>query len=316
MYDKYALFFPNDLKQDCANLIKNKEKNKIHKIFEYESIKYEVYMVDEINSVYYSIQENHWVSSSGYLAFIIIYKNKKYAELYDLSFNSGDLTFYIKSFNHKRVGYNDDYNEFSEGLNLINASVKFIKELKELYGIKYITLRDYSTNTCHNVNLNLGLLNTFLKGYTLYGKIGFEPIKNKEEYELNKRIINSIKVKDCNTLKKYIIKSTKKVYIKKIKELKPIIASFKKQYAEYEHPHLVYELKTKIEKINRWIDEYNSLKFTSKLLIKYENDMLSLFLKEYLKREDDYSIFLLFYKQLAEDIGLVNFFGRIFIKRI
>ena len=76
--------------------------------------------------------------------------------------------------------------------------------------MKFIYLLDLSSKLCEDANFDLGLLYTFLKGDTWYGKWGFRPAnkdtndidtKKNKIYEKNKYIISKIKVKYCVTLK-------------------------------------------------------------------------------------------------------------------
>ena len=86
-----------------------------------------------------------------------------------------------------------------------------------------------------------------------------------------------IKVKDCVTLRKHIIKSMKKICKKD---------------------------KCEIDKIEKYVDN---------IIEKNKDIYLSKFVKEFLKIKNGRRMFNLFYDNLADDIGLYNFVSEGFI---
>jgi len=104
------------------------------------------------------------------------------------------------------VGFN--YNE--EGINLFEASLQYLREMKDKYKIKEIRIYDNSVFYNKNKIMPLSLYHTLLYGETFYNKYGFITVDKYDLFEskYNKEIIEKTKI--CNTtLFKYIFKFIK-----------------------------------------------------------------------------------------------------------
>ena len=165
---------------------------------------------------------------------------------------------------------------------LLVVGLKFIKVLRKKYDIKYVQLTDDSDKFCGKIPINFSLMHTLLYGETWYGSKGFKPkIKNVFEineflltkYNKNKSIMGKTMVSDMPQLKKYL----KNAY----EEVNPKNISLKKIMEMYDNN---------------------------------KNNTLSSFLLDYMY---DFKItcemFSLFYRQLADDIGIYDFNDKPFI---
>lgn len=109
--------------------------------------------------------------------------------------------------------------ESNIGSNLLRLTLKMIEKYKNYFKVNKIILGDNSTFKCStNENINMGIMMTLLSGDTWYGKYGFRPFDENEYkidkvgnkiYEKNKKIMNTVLLKDVN-LEKYLLKIHKK----------------------------------------------------------------------------------------------------------
>jgi len=167
---------------------------------------------------------------------------------------------------------------------LLQVVIKFLKTYKDNYEINKIVLKDNSHKTCPNYGyIDLSSLYFLTKGDTWYGKYGFKPYDSTNEkpdkvgikqYKKNQEIINNILLKDVPQIKSYIINACKKLnmYEKNCDQLLTIY--------------------------NKYIKQDTKLKNFLKDFVTYYNKTCSIF-KE-------------FYKELENDIGLIDFNGRSF----
>jgi len=118
---------------------------------------------------------------------IIISKEEKTAEIHGIG-------------NHRSCFM--DTNE-NVGSTLLKITIKMIKKYKDRFGIEMIILADNSIKKCNNNNIKLSNMLTLLTGDTWYGKYGFRPTDErfKIKYENNKKIMNTITLKDIDLIK-------------------------------------------------------------------------------------------------------------------
>jgi hypothetical protein len=127
----------------------------------------------------------------------------------------------------------------NQGSHLLKASVKFLIENKKIFNINKIQLTDNSYINCYSkklknpVQLKLSELLLLTKGYTFYGKYGFEPLD--EEYKKREQ---------------KIIKKLKKLKIKDLKFDK-IIKSIYNNNKKYNYIKNVY-----IDNLNDYYEKY------------------------------------------------------------
>jgi hypothetical protein len=187
--------------------IKNKEYNNKDKEIvnkkefeiEYQGEKYvfERYYDDENKLILYSYDDKTTDCVS-----LFIDKKNKLIQLTSFGRNSGCFK-----------------SESNIGSNLLRLTLKMIEKYKDYFKVNKIVLGDNSTFKCStNENINMGMMMTLLSGDTWYGKYGFRPFDENEYkidkvgnkiYEKNKKIMNTVLVKDIN-LEKYLLKIHKK----------------------------------------------------------------------------------------------------------
>jgi len=134
----------------------------------------------------------------------------------------------------------DDINT-NIGSTLLKITLKMIKKYKEKLDIKKILITDNSLKKCNNKNIKLSVMLTLLTGNTWYGKYGFKPVDDTliKYYDNNKKIMNTITLKDIDLIKylkmtkldRKIIKNAKK-FIEKHQTLlvKDYLSRFLKEY--------------------------------------------------------------------------------------
>ncbi len=78
-----------------------------------------------------------------------------------------------------------------------------LKKFKDKLNINKISLTDNSIKKYNNKNIKLSTMLTLLTGDTWYGKYGFRPIEEYliKKYENNKKIMNTITLKDIDLIK-------------------------------------------------------------------------------------------------------------------
>jgi hypothetical protein len=124
-----------------------------------------------------------------------------------------------------------------------------MKKYKDQLGIKKIVLSDNSIKQCNNLqssnNIILSKMLILITGDTWYGKYGFRPydnIKNRIDknliikYDNNKKIMDTITIKDANILKYIEITNKENIieYIKKLVKLHPeyLLRDFVKSFLQ------------------------------------------------------------------------------------
>lgn len=103
------------------------------------------------------------------------------------------------------------------GTVLLKLAIDFVKRHKDKYNVNKIQIKDNALKFCNGnkKNINLALLSTLTTGKTWYGKYGFVPFNEETflldvrlctKFNINKKIMDSTKVKDTN-VEKYIRKA-------------------------------------------------------------------------------------------------------------
>jgi hypothetical protein len=134
----------------------------------------------------------------------------------------------------------DDINT-NVGSTLLKITLKMVKKYKDKLDVKKILITDNSLKKCHNKNIKLSVMLTLLTGDTWYGKYGFKPEEEllKIKYENNKKIMNTVTLKDIDLIKylkmtildKSVIEKSKKFIEKHQSQLvKDYLTEFLKQY--------------------------------------------------------------------------------------
>jgi len=134
----------------------------------------------------------------------------------------------------------DDIN-INVGSTLLKITLKMLQKYKDKLNITKILITDNSLKKCNNKNIKLSMMLILLSGDTWYGKYGFRSTDErlKVKYENNKKIMNTITLKDINFIKylkmtkldeKIIQKSEE--FIKKHQQLliKGYLTKFLKEY--------------------------------------------------------------------------------------
>lgn len=116
------------------------------------------------------------------------------------------------------------------GSNLLELSIKFIKQNKKKFNTKQIQLKDNSEKFCNGEYINLSLFLTLTTGHTWYGKHRFKPLKKSDQdiYVRNYKIMQKLKIKDVKFHK--IIKK-----MNKYSNNKKLINKFEKYVKKYEN---------------------------------------------------------------------------------
>lgn len=124
---------------------------------------------------------------------------------------------------------------------LLKITFNMLKKYKDKFNINKILLTDNSLKKCHNKNIILSIMLILLTGDTWYGKYGFRPSTQRliKKYENNKKIMNTITLKDVDLIKyllmtkldEKVIESSKK-FIEKHSSmlLKDYLSKFIKEY--------------------------------------------------------------------------------------
>lgn len=168
---------------------------------------------------------------------------------------------------------------------LLKLSFALIKEVKDHYNLKYITLTDNSRKLCESVNdlIDLDAFYMFTHGETWYGKYGFVPFNSSNEktdksvvsdYKYNQKIVKETLVKDTNIFK-YIKRAIKK-----------------------------YKLNLKIDDLDKLEKKYNNLS-----IMKCIKDLVA-------KYDQNCTIFYYMYEKLMKDLNMKNLHGRPYWKKL
>jgi len=129
------------------------------------------------------------------------------------------------------------------GSTLLKITLKLIKKYKDKFNIKKILITDNSLKKCNNKNIELAPMLTLLTGDTWYGnhKYGFKPADKKliKYYANNKKIMNTLRLKDINLIKYLLMSKLDEKVIEKSKEfiakhqlllVKDYLTKFLKEY--------------------------------------------------------------------------------------
>lgn len=168
---------------------------------------------------------------------------------------------------------------------LLNMILQFINDIKSKYKLKYIQLKDNSQFTCVNDNEKTSICNLYMltRGHTWYGKYGFIP------FDPIKREINVDVLVDYKT-------NQKLVHLVKVK-----------------HTRLYDYLTVAINKLNL-IGEYPK-HIIRKIIMAYNERSIQDFFKDFMKNYDKRChIFNLIYKEIMNEIGLVDLYGKVYYK--
>ena len=172
----------------------------------------------------------------------------------------------------------------NKGSLMLNFTLDFIEQyIARKYDVRYIQLRDNSFKKCNIIkkNIDLDSLYMFTHGETWYGKYGFIPF----DFGLEKTNKNELAdyVKNQNIVKTTLVKDTKI-----------------RQY--------IHEAMKELNFINKHID---------KKIDVFQNESIMIFFKHFVKNYDSMcGIFCHFYKQLMEDLNMVNLHGRSYWKQL
>lgn len=115
------------------------------------------------------------------------------------------------------------------GSNLLELSIKFIKQNKKKFNTKQIQLKDNSEKFCNGEYINLSLFLTLTTGHTWYGKHKFKPLNKTDQiaYVENYKIMQKLRIKDIKFNK--IIKK-----MNKYSDNHKMIDKFEKYFKKYE----------------------------------------------------------------------------------
>lgn len=189
----------------------------------------------------------------------------------------------VKEKNAVIEGLSGDYPHCPNGSKLLKASIKFLKENKDKFGIKRIVLKDNSMKACFGKNIIFGDMYTLLYGTTWYTSHGFLPY-NQDTSGIDK---NLMKIADKN---KKIVKNT---LVSDVKNLK--------KYIDKYAPRSNFDA----DKLNEKIDALKKTK-------------LSDFLKWLLRKYDKYTCTLFYniYEKLMVDLGIQSLHARSFYMKL
>jgi hypothetical protein len=152
--------------------------------------------MDENYYILYSIDEFDCVS-------VVIDKERRLAEIHGIG-------------NYKLCLQESNVNV---GSTLLKITLKMLQKFKDKLNINKISLTDNSIKKCNNKDIILSTMLILLTGDTWYGKYGFRPVDTLsiKMYENNKKIMNTITLKDIDLIK----------YLKMTKLNKKVIEKFK-----------------------------------------------------------------------------------------
>jgi len=165
---------------------------------------------------------------------------------------------------------------------LMKMIISFLKENKKQLDIEKIQLKDNSTLFCESkkIKIDLALLHTFVFGTTWYGKYGFMPYDYENDKIHDANIV--LYGRNKKLIETILVKNTKiKEYLKN---------------------------SVKMEKLE------NKTKNIDVMLKDYGDKTVSVFIKDFMKNfQKGCALFSHFYRLLAVDIGITNFYGQSFI---
>ena len=189
--------------------------------------------------------------------------------------NISDKTAEIHGIGNYKTCVNTTLSNQNVGSTLLKITIKMLKKYKDIININKIILVDNSIKKCNNSNIILQHMMILLCGHTWYGKYGFRPF-DISTYELdiydNNKYNNNI-----NIMKTITISEANLIKYIKLTNKKSIIN-----------------------------DVENLVKSNPNYLL---TDFIKSFLLEY---DSTCKYFNLFYRQLFDDIGLIDFRGTVF----
>lgn len=189
---------------------------------------------------------------------------------------------YIQNITYKSNCANIGLEYPGGGSILLKMAIKFLRENKQRFKIDIIQIKDNSYLSCANISKTIDLSSLYMltSGDTWYGKYGFVPfdyIKGIDDtekhidYKVNKKLVNLIKLK-CTNIANILLKGLNE------------------------------------NNLETYINSDKFMKFCK----KYENEAVMTFFKEFMKHkqfESTCPLFFYTYKNIFNDLGLVNLHG-------
>lgn len=160
---------------------------------------------------------------------IFYHLHGKYTSCLTIIINKEIHTAILFEVNNDFGCFPDDEKE-KTGSTLIKLAIKLINKIKDKYNIDKIELQDNSTKKCGDKKgsrLNFSKMSILIAGDTWYGKYNFLPYDENDnsatkrlikKYAKNKKIMNTIKMKDVKDFKKILLDALKKTTITKTLE--------------------------------------------------------------------------------------------------
>ena len=167
---------------------------------------------------------------------------------------------------------------------LLNATLNFIDDITSKYNLKYIQLRDTSNFTCHKDKKNTPVCNLYMltRGDIWYGRYGFIPFDpNTKQMDIDGMVNYKLNQK--------LVKLVKVKHIDMYNYF--IKASHQKNFKKYNE---------KI--INGIVDAYKDRSI---------QDFFKDFINKYDERCD---MFNAIYKDVMDEIGMVDLYGKVYFK--
>lgn len=172
------------------------------------------------------------------------------------------------------------------GTLLLKTTLKFIDDIKLKYNLKYIQLRDTSTFVCRKNAIKTPISNLYMltRGDTWYGKYGFIPFDPN-----NKQI-------DIDNLVNY---KTNQKLVKLVKVKYTNLKSFMTKASYKKH-----------------LKQYNE-KIINEIFEAYNDRSIKDFFKDFISNYDSTcDMFNEIYKDLMDEVGIVDLYGKTFYKPI
>lgn len=273
-YKKYGKLILRNYNYKCNSLqhIMNGGNKQYEKIIKYGDVDF-VFKLDK--------------DKYNYMFSLHQMNNKEKPKCIHIMIDINDKMAYIQELSNDDLCFNNnqkkEFGKNATGSLLLKISIKLIEKIKDIYGLKYVQLKDNAQKFCGNKRINLSNMYMLLYGDTWYGDYGFIPIKENDfkkyentnillDYHRNKTLSSTILLNDVKNLKKYIEYSLKKHNRNKF-----------------------------IDKFNEFIDNNQTMK-------------LSTFLLKFLENYDNNCyLFIDFYDKIIKDIGMKKFDQSVYI---
>jgi hypothetical protein len=162
------------------------------------------------------------------------------------------------------------------GTTLLKLSLKLIDKIKAHYNIKKITLTDTARKYCDSIedSIEMWALSMLTMGNTWYGSHGFLPVSE---------IDFQVYLENMRLVNKIKVKDTKIIYY------------FKKALIQ--------------------LEKQSILDILPKIIEKFNNQIILVFFKKILHNYDiTCDIFLLIYKYVMRDLGIISLYGVVYEK--